>query len=675
MTPELKKAAALVLASSITLGTQTAAAQNIADDLRHLMSTTDYREVVIAPDHRHLAWVQAVPGTGSDLAIGTAIHIGAIGRHELPKIVTAADPANPSKAPPDEDSPAWSPDGSTLAFLSDAGSPGQKQLYLYDVAQAKPRRLTAVQGYLAAPLWSRDGRSLAVLFTEGSSRIAGPLSAGAPATGVIDAHVVEQRIALVNLGTGALRSVSPEDLYVYEYDWAPDGKSFAVTAAHGSGDNNWYVAELYVIDAASGGARSLVKTHMQIAVPRFSPDGSRIAYIGGLSSDESIASGDPYLVPAGGGEPRLLAPERLSSAFWLAWRSRDELVLAEAADGGSALNSVNVKTHAVKPLYQGAETLRASASYARGISIAADGKTTAAIRETFNEPPAIVSGEIGAWRPQAASGAAAAAEVPWGNALNVHWKNEGLDVQGWLVPPKTVAAGTRYPMVVWVHGGPAWLTSPSWPTVLGDSPALLAAHGYFVFLPNPRGSAGFGETFKRANVKDFGGGDLRDILAGVDHIVKTQPVDDNRVGLTGWSYGGYMTMWALTQTQRFRAAVVGAGLSNWLSYYGENGIDEWMIPYFGASVYEDPAVYAKSSPINFVKNVRTPTLLVVGDGDIECPPPQSFEYWHALREYNVKTELVVYPNEGHQFKDPAHAIDVMVRMLAWFDDNMPPKRD
>jgi dipeptidyl aminopeptidase/acylaminoacyl peptidase len=492
---------------------------------------------------------------------------------------------------------------------------------------------------------------------------------------VVDAQVFEQRIAVVNLDSGALRPVSPEDLYVYEYDWAPDGKTFAATAAHGSGDNNWYVAELYVIDAAAGGARSLLKTHLQIAVPRFSPDGSRIAYIAGLSSDESIASGNPYLVPVAGGESQLLAPERPSSAFWLAWRSRDELILAEAADGGSALTSVNVKTHAVKPLYQDAATLRASATYARGISIATDGKTTAAIRETFNEPPTLVTGEIGAWRPQAGSGAAASVEVPWGNAINVHWKSEGFDVQGWLVPPKTVSPGARYPMVVWVHGGPAWLTSPSWPAVLGESPALLAAHGYFVFLPNPRGSAGFGETFKRANVKDFGGGDLRDILAGVDAVVKTQPVDNDRVGLTGWSYGGYMTMWALTQTQRFRAGVVGAGLSDWLSYTGENGIDEWMIPYFGASVYEDPAVYAKSSPINFVKNVRTPTLLVVGDGDVECPTPQSFEYWHALKEYKVKTELVVYPNEGHQFRDPAHAIDVMVRMLGWFDANMPPKRD
>ena len=667
--------ASLALTAALTVcGICSAHAQSMADDMRSI-ATTDYREVALSPDHRRIAWVQAVPGNNGDLTIGTSIYLAPAGKNESPLNVTAPARAKDLKAPPEEDSPAWSADSSTLAFLSDAESPGQKQLYLYDIAHRSTRRLTSVKGYLATPLWSHDGRSVAVLFTENSSRVAGPLSAGAPVAGVVDAQVFEQRIAVVDIATGTLRQVSPADLYVYEYDWSPDDKNFAATAAHGSGDNNWYVAELYVIDAIAGGARSILKTHLQIAVPKWSPDGASIAYIGGLSSDESIASGDPYVIPAAGGTSRMLAPERRSSAFWMTWRSSQEIVLGEAIDGGSALSAVNVKTRSVRSLYQDAATLRGPANYARGISIASDGKSTAAIRETFNEAPVILTGEIGSWRPQPMPPSRASTEAPWGKAINVHWQNEGFDVQGWLVPPKTLSPGTKYPMVVWVHGGPAWLTAPSWPTVLGDSPVLLAAHGYFVFYPNPRGSSGFGETFKRANVKDFGGGDLRDILAGVDHVVKTQPVDNDRVGLTGWSYGGYMTMWALTQTQRFRAGVVGAGLANWLSYYGQNGIDEWMIPYFGASVYEDPAVYAKSSPINFVKNVRTPTLLVVGDSDIECPPPQSFEYWHALKEYKVKTELVVYPNEGHQFKDPAHAVDVMERMLAWFDDNMLPKKE
>lgn len=202
----------------------------------------------------------------------------------------------------------------------------------------------------------------------------------------------------------------------------------------------------------------------------------------------------------------------------------------------------------------------------------------------------------------------------------------------------------------------------------------LSRLGYFVFYPNPRGSFGEGEKFTQGNIKDFGYGDFRDVLAGVDEVLKTLPVDKDRIGLTGWSYGGYMTMWAVTQTNRFRAAVAGAGIANWQSYYGQNDIDEWMIPYFGASVYDDPAVYAKSSPITFIKNVKTPTLVLVGERDGECPAPQSREFWHALKTFGVPTELVIYPGEGHVFNQPQHEQDVMERLVAWFERYLKPSQ-
>ncbi len=238
-------------------------------------------------------------------------------------------------------------------------------------------------------------------------------------------------------------------------------------------------------------------------------------------------------------------------------------------------------------------------------------------------------------------------------------------MQGWLIPPPKIEPGRRYPMIVVIHGGPSGVVTSSWP----DNFSLthrLAAEGYFVFVPNPRGSYGQGEAFTRANVKDFGGGDLRDILSGVDRVVATHPVDPERLGVTGWSYGGYMTMWAVTQTNRFKAAMAGAGIANWTSYYGENLIDQWMIPFFGASVYDDPEVYAKSSPITFIKRVKTPTLVIVGERDAECPAPQSFEFWHALKTLGVPTELVVYPGEGHMFTDSTHSRDVEARTVAWF---------
>ncbi len=221
-------------------------------------------------------------------------------------------------------------------------------------------------------------------------------------------------------------------------------------------------------------------------------------------------------------------------------------------------------------------------------------------------------------------------------------------------------------MIVEIHGG-AGMRSAGWPTSHFDL-SVTAGLGYFVFFPNPRGSYGEGEEFTKANVKDFGGGDLRDMLAGLDAVAKIAPVDLGRVGVTGWSYGGYMTMWTVTQTQRFRAAVAGAGIANWQSYYGENSIDEWMVPYFGSTVYDDPAIYAKSSPITFIKNVKTPTLAIVGERDGECPAPQSFEFWHALKTNGVPTELVVYPGEGHSFRDPKNRLDVLRRTLDWFEE-------
>jgi dipeptidyl aminopeptidase/acylaminoacyl peptidase len=205
-----------------------------------------------------------------------------------------------------------------------------------------------------------------------------------------------------------------------------------------------------------------------------------------------------------------------------------------------------------------------------------------------------------------------------------------------------------------------------WPWQFYDAEAL-AAVGYFVFYPNPRGSAGSGQAFTQGNVKDFGYGDLRDILAGVDRVIDTFPVDKERIGITGWSYGGYMAMWAITQTNKFHASVAGPGVSNWESYYGQVDIEKWLIPYFGASVYEDPSVYEKSSPIRFTKSVQTPTLFYVGGHDNVCPASQTYELWRALKRKGIDTRLIFYPKEGHGIAEPENQRDVTRQSIVWFD--------
>jgi dipeptidyl aminopeptidase/acylaminoacyl peptidase len=531
-------------------------------------------------------------------------------------------------------------------------------------AGGHPHRVTDLKGYVTDIRWASQGNRLAFLYAENGGG-GGPLEAVPAQTGAIGSDIHNSRLVVVDVAGGPMRRVSPAELNVYEYDWSPDGKRFAALAAPGPGDNNWWTAKLYVVSINAGEMESAYTPpkDRQLAVPRWSPDGKQIAFIGGLMSDEGFTGGDIFVISSKGGEPRDITPARKASPSGFVWQHPNKLVFTESVEGGSAISTVDVASGETETLWKGGEGIHYAGNFPN-FSLAADGRTSAVVRSSWEEPPEVWAGPVGNW--QQVTHANASQRPHWGKAESVLWDNDGFRVQGWLVYPEDFDSAKRYPMVVEIHGGPAGVRTASWPTARFDM-SVMAGLGYFVFFPNPRGSYGEGEAFTRANVKDFGHGDLADVLMGVDTVVKKVPIDDNRIGLTGWSYGGFMTMWAVTQTNRFRAAVAGAGIADWKSYYGENSIDEWMIPYFGASVYDDPEVYSKSSAIDFIKQVKTPTLVVVGERDGECPAPQSFEFWHALKTLGIPTQLVVYAGEGHAFHDPKDRLDVLRRTLAWFD--------
>jgi dipeptidyl aminopeptidase/acylaminoacyl peptidase len=651
---------ALLLPALFTLLSGSAGAQESSLDaiLDSLASAHGIEQVAISPDGQRVAWVETSGPSPHGIFVCNLASPASTRRR-----ITATSGDEESE----ERDIVWSPDSRQLAFLSNAESPEQLQLYVANVTGGEARKLTDLKGTLDSPSWSPDGKTLTLLFVENAPRLPGPLEPMTPPSGVIDGKIYEQRLTTVDVATRRIRQLSPADLYVYEYDWAPDGKKLVLTAAHGEGDGNWYLAEIYTLQADSGEMNSLYKPAQQIAVPRWSPDGSSIAFIGGLMSDEGSIGGDVFILPATGGAARNLTPGLRASVSGLVWRpGGNEILLLESVDGASGIAVLDARSGKVTPLWGGPETLSLGVRDI-ALSVASDGKTSATLRETSSDPPEVWAGPIGAWKQITNSHPAERAS--WGRAESIHWTNEGLNIQGWLTYPQDYDPARRYPLLVEVHGGPGGMARPAWPSSFFDF-TVLSHCGYFVLRPNPRGSFGQGEAFTRGNIKDFGYGDLRDILAGVVYVVKHFPVDNDRVGIGGWSYGGYMTMWAVTQTHRFRAAVSGAGLANWQSYYGENDIDQWLIPFFGASVYDDPGVYAKSSPITFVKNVRTPTLILVGDRDGECPTPQSFEFWHALETLGVENKFVVYPNEGHSIHDPAHRRDIMQRTLDWYDRHL-----
>ncbi|MFN2460985.1 MAG: alpha/beta fold hydrolase [Candidatus Velthaea sp.] len=630
-----------------------------------------FDQVALAPDGRRVAWTEAVSGPrGAENH--EAIFMAEVARGERSaRRVTGCPGATCNDA-----AIAWSPDSRMLAFLTTDAS-GQAQLAIAPAARGAARRLTAhLHGPLADPKWSPDGRTVAVLYTKDAPKTPGPLNPAARDAGVVGSTFYEQRIAVASLAGAPLRVVSPPDLYVYEYDWSPDGRTFAATGAHGNGDANWWTADLFAIRTDGRDAHEIHHPALQIASPRWSGDGSSIAYIGGIMSDESITGGDVFVVPAAGGTARNVTPDLKASITTLTWNgSPSTLTVTELSGGRMAIATIDVNAGTHRVRWSGEQTIFASSLGSgipgdAGISLARDGKTSALVRQSFTSPPELYAGPVGGWKQFTARNASTPRAIA--RARSLAWRSDAFDVQGWLIYPDGYVPGRRYPLVVIVHGGPAYANYPEYPSGAFAFDAFLASQGYFVLEPNPRGSYGQGEAFTQANVKDFGGGDLRDILAGVNAAERTAPIDDRRLGIFGWSYGGYMTMWALTQTTRFRAAVSGAGLSDWLSYYGTNDIDTWMIPYFGASVYDDPAVYAKSSPINFIKAVRTPTLLVAGDRDAEVPITQSYEYWHALKSLGVPTQLVLYPDEGHLFHKSANQADVARRLVRWFDRWLAP---
>jgi dipeptidyl aminopeptidase/acylaminoacyl peptidase len=633
----------------------------IEQAIHSLAAAGGFTQAVVSPDGKKIAWVEELRDKNGAESGNAAIFTTTIdGKAPARKITASAG------TPRAESDIAWSPNSRGVAFLSDAAKPGQLQLYLQSAPSQLAKRLTNVKGFLASPKFSPDGKTIAVLFTENATRAAGPLVAETPETGEIKDAFFEQRLALIDIATGKLRQVSPADTYIYEYDWAPDDLHLLVTSALGNGDNNWWIAELSILDAASGLMKSIYKPALQINFPAWSPDGKSIAFIEGLMSDFGSVGGDIFLMPATGGKPQNLTPERKASASWLTWTKDGEIIAGEYAQGESSVISLDPSTSKIDSLYR-AEDLVSNGTWGPSVSVSDDGKIFAAVRRSFSAPPEIWAGPVGNWKQitQRNKGVTSA----WGQAKSIHWKSDSYDVQGWLIYPANFDSSKKYPMVVEVHGGPSAAVLSAWPGS-GDFALALAASGYFVLMPNPRGSFGQGEAFTRANVRDFGYGDLRDILSGVDEALKTAPIDSNRLGITGWSYGGYMTMWAVTQTTRFKAAMAGAGIANYQSYYGENKIDQWMIPFFGKSVYDDPDVYAKSSPITFIKKAKTPTLIIVGDSDGECPTPQSYEFWHALKTLGVETQLVVYEHEGHHLAKPEHQRDRIRRTVAWFDAHL-----
>jgi dipeptidyl aminopeptidase/acylaminoacyl peptidase len=639
----LNAAVCCALIFSVVPSTAVAAPPSASAIYDAMQSIVSFDSVAASPDGRRVAWQQTVHHQPT-------VWIETLATHARVRLS-----ANPGNKGADEGDVAWSPDSTRIAFLSDARKKGPQQLYVANADGTHVVQLGTLTGAAQEITWSPDGRHIGLLYIAHPHRKSGALAAGARDIGVVGSSYDEQQVATVDVRSGEVRLVTPGNDYVYEYSWSPDSSRFALTYARGSGDDNWWIAKLATVASAGSTLNDVLVPKYQINDPTWSPDGRSVAVIGGIMSDFGSVGGDVYRVDLASKNASDITQGMEYSASSLRWVAPGRIVMLAQHNGSRLLTSLDLETGKVTPLAGNGENLGS-------LSVSKSGAMVAVVRQSFTQPPELWAGAPHALARITNANAGVAHFA--GRAVSLTWKSDSYDVQGWLIYPHDYRPGRTYPMVTVVHGGPSAASLPSFASLF-LSPLL--ANGYFVFEPNPRGSFGRGETFAAANVKDFGGGDWRDDLAGIDAAIAAAPIDANRLGLAGWSYGGYMAMWGETQTNRFKAIVAGAGLVNWQSYYGQNKIDQWMIPFFGASVYDDPTVYAKSSPITYIKQSKTPVLVLAGERDEEVPAAQSFEFYHAMQTLDVPSQLVVYADEGHGVRQPAHVRDILSRMTEWFN--------
>src|SRR5579863_4798429 len=470
---------ALVLATVFLLAASGAAAQHtpeakprqaLDDAMKAMFGVQSFHQAAISPNGKMVAWVESLAGPGGAPSANSAIYVANADGTGTPRRITAGTgtprrhTAGDANTAHQEQDIAWSPDSTKLAFLSDAAQQGQLQLYIALVNSSTPaKKLTSFKGFVSGPGWSPDGTRIALLYTENATRAAGPLVAETPDEGVVSENFLEQRLTLVDPATATTRQVSPADMYVYEFDWAPDSKRLVVTAAPGNGDDNWYIANFFALDSTSNTMTPLMqKAAMQIAVPRWSPDGKTIAFIGGLMSDEGFIGGDVYSIPAMGGDPRDLTPGMKASARTITWSADSKKILcAEFKDGLATLGAIDASAGGENTLHT-SEGHVSAGGYGIAISISADGQTSAAVQQSFDNPPEVWAGKLGAWKQITHKNASL--HPTWGKSVSLHWTTEIGSVQGWLTYPLDFDPAKKYPLIVCVHGGPSSAVTPSWPS-------------------------------------------------------------------------------------------------------------------------------------------------------------------------------------------------------------------
>jgi len=550
-----------------------------------------------------------------------------------------------------ESVPRWSPDGKQLGFLSNRDE-DQQQIFLMRADGGEGRAVTKGKRSVKTFEWSPDGARIAFLAPDAKTEEEEKKEKDKDDARVVDKEAKRARLWILDVATGETRALTKAHWNFDELAWLPAGGRVIVKGTERP-ESDEYTERIYSVQVADGTMKEFVAPRGPFGKIRVAPDGKTISYVG--PREDGPDPHDLMLLPVAAHAARNLTGASLDRPVEdYHWHADGSVVLL-AANGFSNLlvsYSADGTRHDLEPSHAAAGSLALSAS-----------GEIAFVSQSATQPQ-----EVWLWDQKSV-----ARQV---SHLNDSWKQytlsapefykyksfDGTEIEAALLKPQGADGKTKLPLIALIHGGP----TGRWQNSIETWGQLLAAHGYAVFYPNIRGSVGYGQKFVEANRGDWGGSDFKDVMAGVEDLVKRGIADPNRLGIGGWSYGGYMAEWAITQTTVFKAAVSGAGMADLISEFGTEDHpagDEW---FYGVP-WEKPEGFLNSSPFVHLKNARTPTLVLQGDADTIDPLGQSQELYRGLKRYGVEAEFVVYPREPHGFHEEKHLLDRLNRILAWYD--------
>ena len=565
--------------------------------------------------------------------------------------------------------PKWSPDGSSLAFTSNRKD-NKNNLYLLRLNGGEAEPLTDLKSNIADYEWSPDGRWIAYSMTDPKTEDEEKNDKGRADYRWVDENVKMSRLYLLPLQKDANGKREPRKLTMENYtvsgsfDWSPDGKQIVFAHTKTPGANDWTSSDVSLVEVSSGKVSSLAATPAAETSPTFAPDGKSVALLISDTPPRWAQSGTIHILSVAGGTPKSLAASYDGQPNIAGWSADSKRIyFSEAKGTGTRIYVVDVAANKVAEINQTDEVYQ-------GVNLNNSGTMFGFVMQTSERAPEAYVSKIENFAPVQISRANAdLPKLPLGKTEVIKWKStDGKEVEGLLTYPVNYQTGQKVPLILNVHGGPAGVFSQTFIGGRGVYPiATFAARGYAILRPNPRGSSGYGTEYRRANINDWGVGDYQDLMTGVDKVIEMGVADPNRLGVMGWSYGGFMTSWIITQNKRFKAASAGAPVTNLMSFTGTADIPGFIPDYFGGQFWENPEAYRKHSPMFNIKGVSTPTMIQHGDADVRVPISQGYELYNALKMQNVPTRMIVLPRQPHGPNEPKMQLAAMQSNLEWFE--------